>query len=199
MMITAPSNTTTKAGLIVLILALAGCQLLKAPMDIRTEDQVDLNRFTGDWYVIASIPTPFERNAYNAVESYAPPQGNRIQTTFTFNAGSLDGPKKTYRPVGFVGNDGSNAVWGMQFLWPFKAEYRVMFVDERYERTIVGRRARDYLWIMARRADLDEAAYQELVGIARAEGYDTSKLRRVPHNTVAAGDTQPSLSAADIM
>ena len=31
---------------------------------------VDLNRFMGDWYAIAHIPTFIERDAYNAVESY---------------------------------------------------------------------------------------------------------------------------------
>lgn len=29
---------------------------------------VDLPRFMGDWYVIATIPTRFEKNAYDAVE-----------------------------------------------------------------------------------------------------------------------------------
>ena len=45
---------------------------------------VDLPRFMGDWYVIASIPTPFERGAYNAVESYALEQDGRIGTVFRY-------------------------------------------------------------------------------------------------------------------
>ena len=32
---------------------------------------VDLERFMGDWYVIANIPTIFERDAVNPLESYS--------------------------------------------------------------------------------------------------------------------------------
>ena len=32
--------------------------------------QVDLDRFMGDWYVIANIPTFIEKDAYNAIETY---------------------------------------------------------------------------------------------------------------------------------
>ena len=44
-----------------------GCQTMKP---IQTVGSVDLKRFMGDWYVIASIPTFIETDAYNAVESY---------------------------------------------------------------------------------------------------------------------------------
>jgi apolipoprotein D and lipocalin family protein len=33
-------------------------------------DYVDLDRFMGDWYVIATIPTFLERDAYNPIETY---------------------------------------------------------------------------------------------------------------------------------
>ena len=37
---------------------------------IHTVEKVDLNRFIGDWYVIANIPTFIEKDAYNAIETY---------------------------------------------------------------------------------------------------------------------------------
>jgi len=40
----------------------------QSPMD--TVDYVDLPRFMGDWYVIANIPTVFEKGAHNPVESH---------------------------------------------------------------------------------------------------------------------------------
>ncbi|MEM7217824.1 MAG: lipocalin family protein [Pseudomonadota bacterium] len=159
------------------VLVAAGCA--SAP-PLRTAEYVDLERFAGDWFVIATIPTPFERNAYRAVESYSPPADGRIDTTFSFNRGGFDGERKTYRPTAFVRGDGSNAVWGMQFIWPFKAEYRIVHVDSAYQVTVIGRSKRDYAWIMARDAVLTPAAYAELVGILRDEGYDVDKLRRVP-------------------
>jgi len=38
----------------------------------------------------------------------------------------------------------------MQFLWPFKAEYLIAYVDPDYSETIIARNNRDYVWIMAR-------------------------------------------------
>ncbi len=42
--------------------------------------------------------------------------------------------------------------------------------------------ARDYVWIMARKPDISDAAYAALVQKVSDMGYDTKKLRRVPHH-----------------
>ena len=160
-------------------LVLTGCTATYSA--ITTVDNVDLNRFSGDWFVIASIPTVIEADAYNAVETYAPPVRNRIETQFRFNAGALDGPVRTYTPTAFVSED-SPGIWGMQFIWPIRAEYRIVHLDDAYQYTIVGRSKRDYVWIMARRADISEETYRNLVARVAELGYDTSKLRRVPHS-----------------
>lgn len=152
-----------------------------SPQPIRTAERVDLDRFMGDWYVVANIPTSFERNAWNALEQYSRNERGEIETTFTFNKGAADGPEKVYRPKGFVTDDPSNAVWGMQFIWPFKAEYRILHVDEDYSETIIGRRKRDYLWIMTRVPHPDEAQLERLIQIAVEEGYLREKIQRVPH------------------
>lgn len=162
------------------LLFLAGCQSY-AP--IETAEYVDLNRFSGDWYVIAAIPTFLERNAYGAIERYEPPQDGKIATTFTFYEGGFDGEFKEYNPTGFVRDDGSNAVWGMQFVWPIKAEYRVLYVDDDYQTTIVGRTKRDYVWIMAREPKLSDAVFEVLKQRVVAAGYDLTDLRKVPQRS----------------
>ena len=162
-------------------LALTGCQSGSQMPPIRTATSVDLNQFSGDWFVIASIPTFIEADAFNAVESYSRPEDGKIATTFTFNKGSFQGEKKTYRPTGFIRENTGNAVWGMQFVWPIRAEYRVVYVDDDYQQTIIGRSKRDYVWLMARSPNIDDTAYQRLVDIVVEQGYDPSLLRRVPH------------------
>lgn len=142
--------------------------------------QVDLARFMGKWYVIASIPSFIERHAYDAVESYEMRPDGRIQTTFTYRNGSFDAPLKTMRPVGTVRPGTGNAIWGMQFIWPIKAEYVVVYLDPGYTETIIGRSARDYAWIMARTPTIPDAEYAADVERLRNLGYDISKLRRVP-------------------
>ena len=116
-----------RALTVVLWLLLAGCETMSRP-PIATAAHVDLPRFMGDWYVIANIPTFIETGAHNAVESYRLAPDGTIETTFTFNADAFDGPEKRYHPLGFVVDRESNAVWGMQFIWPIKADYRIVYV-----------------------------------------------------------------------
>jgi apolipoprotein D and lipocalin family protein len=166
-------------GLVGSVALLAGCSST-GPAPIRTADYVDLPRFMGDWYVIAHIPAYLERAAYNAVESYRLLDDGRIETTFSFNDGGFEGKRKTYHPTGFVVDSESNAVWGMRFIWPIKADYRIVHVDADYRHTIIGRNKRDYVWIMARSPQITAQALQQLTSIIAAQGYDTAKLRNVP-------------------
>ncbi len=160
------------------IALVAGCATSRPP--IPRMQQVDLQRFMGDWYVIGNIPTLPERDAYNAVESYALTADGRIDTRFRYREGGFDGALKTMNPVGTVVPGTGNAVWGMQFVWPIKAEYVIVEVDPAYQLTIIGRTARDYAWIMARQPSLPEARYEAAVQRLKALGYDVAKLRRVP-------------------
>jgi len=82
-------------------------------------------------------------------------------------------------PTGFVQSE-NNAEWGMRFIWPFKGEFLVIYLDEDYEHTIIGRTRRDYVWIMSREPEMDEADYQRLVSFIEDRGYDISDLRKVP-------------------
>lgn len=161
----------------VVLLALAACS---SPAPIRTATVVDLERFMGDWYVIATIPTFIETNAYNAMESYRLAGDGIVATTFSFREGGFEGEHKTYRPTGYVLDRESNAIWGMQFIWPIQADYRIIFVDDSYSQTVIGRTARDYVWLMARTPQLSEADYQRFLRLIADEGYDVSKVRKVP-------------------
>jgi len=166
-----------------ILASLWGCAGTKP--HIKTVQQVDINRFMGAWYVIAAIPTAIEKEAFNAVETYKRNGDGTIDTTFNFNQGSLTGPLKAYHPKGFVVAGTGNAVWGMQFIWPIKAEYLIAHVDDAYTQTIIARNARDYVWIMARTPQLSDDAYAALTGKVAAMGYDISQLRKVPHNQPA--------------
>jgi apolipoprotein D and lipocalin family protein len=157
---------------------LTACAAKEAEM--RTVDYVDLERFMGDWYVIANIPTFLEKGAHNAVENYALNDDGTIATTFTFRADSFDGKRKEFTPKGFVTNTETNATWGMRFIWPIKADYRIVYLDDDYSMTIIGRQKRDFVWIMARKPDISDSDYEKLLGIVESLGYDMSKVERVP-------------------
>ena len=168
------------ALVVVAAVTLAGCASSGSDRPLATVARVDLERFMGNWYVIASIPTFIEREAFNAVESYRIDTDGSIATTFTFRAGGFDGPERRYEPRGFVRDRASNAVWGMQFIWPIKADYRIAWLAEDYSITVIGREARDYAWIMARTPTLSDAAYASAVTFLEGQGYDVRQLRKVP-------------------
>jgi len=148
---------------------------------VKPVSYVNLNQFMGDWYVIACIPTLIEAEAYSAIESYQLEKDGTINTTFVFRKGGFDGPEKRYNPHGFVVENTGNSVWGMQFVWPFKSEFIITYLDKDYTSTIIARNARDYVWIMARTPFINDSRYQELTKIVANLGYDISKLRNVPH------------------
>ncbi|OUU35114.1 MAG: hypothetical protein CBC09_09565 [Cellvibrionales bacterium TMED49] len=159
--------------LFTLVFGCLGCSVLE---EIKTEPYVDLERFMGEWYVVASIPTFLEKEAYNPKESYRLNADGTIATTFTFNSGALDGFKRAFYPTGFVRDVQSNAVWGMQFVWPVKADFRIVFVDTDYSHTIIGRQKRDFLWIMARQPNLEESVLEELIQLSVDEGYSRDDI-----------------------
>ena len=177
---------TTRSGFgekpVRLSLVLAGLMLsaCSSVEPLATVDYVDLDRFMGDWYVIGNIPTFIETEAFNAVESYRLDEDGSIATTFTFNQGSFTGEEKLYEPRGFVSNPQSNAEWGMRFIWPIKADYRIIYLDDDYQLTVVGRNKRDFVWLMARTPTISDQQYDAMVELIEDVGYDITKLRKVP-------------------
>ena len=137
--------------------------------------------------MIANIPTFIEKGAHNAVESYRLAADGTIETTFTFRAGGFDGELKRYTPRGFVQDRTTNAVWGMQFIWPVKADYRIAYLSADYTQTVIGREKRDYVWIMARTPQMPETDYQRILKFLAGQGYDVSRIRKVPQRW----DTHP--------
>ena len=148
--------------------------------EMKTVEYVDLERFMGSWYVIANIPTFLEKGAHNAVETYELDDDGSIKTTFTFRKDGFDGEQKEFNPRGFVTDETTNALWGMRFVWPIKADYRIVYLDDNYSQTIIGRQKRDFVWIMARTPTISDADFEMLMQRSAALGYDVSKIERVP-------------------
>jgi apolipoprotein D and lipocalin family protein len=140
---------------------------------------VDIPRFMGDWHVIAAIPTMFEKGAYNSMDSYRLEADGTIATTFSYNADSPDGPCKTMKSRGYVLDEGMGAIWGQQYIWPIKADYRISYLSPDYQHTVITREKRDYVWIMSRTPTMSPADLDRLTAFVASQGYDASKLQRV--------------------
>lgn len=157
---------------------MAGCQHRVLP-PVAMAESVDLPRFMGSWFVLAHIPLAPENKAWNAVEHYQLLDNGRVATTFVFRQGSAEGERKDFHPVASI-DSADNAQWKMQFLWPFKADFRISWLDSDYQLTVIGRKKRDYVWVMARTPEISAQSWQQIEAFLDQQGYDLAKLRRVP-------------------
>ena len=166
-------------SIILILILLTSCQdSMNEPLE--TVQYVNIEKFMGDWYVIANIPTFLEKGATNAIESYRLNDKGEVETRFSYYKGSPKGVKKEYFPKGFIINKETNAEWKMQFLWPFKAPFLIIDLDSDYSFTVIGVPNRKYVWIMARKPAIPEDTYLAILSRLKQKGYDLSSLQMVP-------------------
>jgi apolipoprotein D and lipocalin family protein len=145
-----------------------------------TVNYVDIDRFMGRWYVIAAIPTSFEKGAVNSVETYTWNEAKkRIDIDFRFKQDTVDGAEKIIPQKGFIHNTQTNAEWRIQPFWPLLLAYLIVDLADNYSDTIIGVPNRKNVWIMSRNPKMDERRYQELVSKVIALGYDPKDLVKV--------------------
>ena len=131
---------------------------------LETVKQVEIPRFMGSWYVIANIPTSFEKGATNAIEKYTwNEKKDRIDIDFTFHKDSPSGELRSIPQKGFIYNSTTNAEWRVQPFWPLRLAYLILELDSEYQYTVIGVPSRKYVWIMARTPQLNKETYDLLV------------------------------------
>ena len=162
------------------LLALAACSSAPKIAPLKTVPHVDLPRFMGGWYVIGTIPWIIEKDNVGTMDVYALRPDGKIDIRYVFHKKSLQAPKKEWKATATVVNAKTNSEWAVQFIWPFKAPYLLIDLSSDYQRTIVGHPSRDLIWIMSRSPQMTETDYAAALDVAKQQGYDTSRITRVP-------------------
>ncbi|HEY6160218.1 MAG TPA: lipocalin family protein, partial [Bacteroidia bacterium] len=126
-------------------------------------------------YVIAFIPTPFDRNWKDIVEDYSVDgEGElRISTSYRRN-----GKTHSVRGKGFVDRTSGNSKWKVQYLWPFKADYWIIELADDYSYAVVGHPKKKFLYILARTPQMKQELYEGIVERCRKKGYDMNRLKK---------------------
>lgn len=159
---------------------LAACSTTPKPAPLRTVDHVDLERYMGDWHVLGTIPWFVEKNNVGTMDIYRMRPDGRIDVTYAFHKKSLDAPRQEMKAVARVVDTKSNAEWRVRFLWPFEAPFLVIDLAPDYRFTTIGYPDRSLIWIMGREPQVSEEDYARLLENAAAQGYDVSRIVRVP-------------------
>jgi len=172
--------------------SLAACARSADP--IQPVRGVDLSRYMGRWYVIASIPTRFERGGHNAVETYRRNDDGTVCTWFRQRPESFDADVKLLKSTASVVSGSGNGEWRVRFFAFLKTQYLVGWLKPDYSQVMVVRDARDYLWFMARTPSVPYTDYAAMLDRAKTMGYDTSKIQKVPQRWPEHGDGSESFA-----
>ncbi|MCL4685694.1 lipocalin family protein [Myxococcota bacterium] len=143
----------------------------------QTVRHVDLDRYAGTWYEIASFPHRFQRGCVATTATYEPRDDGRIRVRNRCRAGGLEADERGVDGVAWP-VDETNAKLRVRFFWPFTGDYWVIALDPDYQWVVVGHPQREYLWILARTPQIDASLYEALREKARAQGFDVSRLER---------------------
>ncbi len=180
-----------------IVVAFAGLSACASQPDHRptesppdTVASVDLERYAGKWYEVARYPNRFEdKLTYRCVgvtAEYALRDDGRVAVTNTCYEDTLDGPFNQVEGVARSVSE-SNARLEVSFApeWVKGAwgDYWILDLTEDYQAALVGDPEGRYLWVLSREPQLPSETYESLLETARAQGYATEPLERVPQPT----------------
>ncbi|KAJ8753261.1 hypothetical protein K2173_017879 [Erythroxylum novogranatense] len=149
---------------------------------------IDLKRYTGRWYEIASFPSFFQPR--NGVDTRATYNLNEDGTVHVLNETWSNGKRVSIEGSAYKADPKSDeAKFKVKFyvppflpIIPVVGNYWVLYLDDDYQNALIGEPTRKYLWILCRQTHLDEAIYNQLLEKAKEEGYDVSKLHKTPQS-----------------
>lgn len=146
---------------------------------------VDLSRYVGQWYEIARLPNRFQKKCADSVTAnYTLRSDGKIQVVNRCRKPS--GEFTTATGKAKIVDKKTNAKLKVTFFWPFYGKYWILDLGPNYEYAVVGEPGRDYLWILSRTPQIDEALYQQLLAKMQARGFETTRMIRTAHPAVSA-------------
>jgi len=147
------------------------------PAKLQVVPKVDLGRYAGRWYEIASFPQSFQRGCTDSRADYRLRDDGTVEV---LNSCLRDGRVDTAKGEAWVVDKGTGAKLKVSFFWPFRGDYWVIELGGDYEYAVVSAPSMKYLWILSRTPQMDERRYQEIVGRLKERGFDVAKLNRTP-------------------
>ena len=164
---------------LIALVALSGCSSFDKPPRTTTQS-VNLKKYLGKWYEIASFPNYFQRGCRCTSAQYKWLGDNKISVLNRCIKGSnkkYSQAKATAWPV-----NASNSKLKVQFFWPFKGDYWILYLQKDYQYALVGSPNYKYLWILSRTKTLKKSVISKLISIAKEKGFDEKKLNFTKQN-----------------
>ena len=164
-----------KYQLLVLTL-ISTCMNTLHAQPLRTVPAVDLDRYAGTWYEIASFPQRFQKGCQGTTATYTLSDKGHVIVENRCNRDSLDGKSSSIKGKAFVEPNSGNAKLKVRFFWPFTGKYWIIDLAADYSYAVVGHPDRTYLWILSRTPQMPDDVYQGIQVRLKANGYELDKL-----------------------
>jgi apolipoprotein D and lipocalin family protein len=162
---------------------LGGCAPAGERVPLPTVSYVDLPRYVGTWYEIASYPHRFQKGCVATRAVYTLNADGTVGVVNECRLGRLDGSLKVVEGLARVVDANTNAKLEVSFFRPFWGSYWIIDLDPDYRWAVVGHPSRNYLWVLSRSPTLNAAVYRQIVERLPTLGYDPARLNRTlqPH------------------
>ncbi|WP_119155695.1 lipocalin family protein [Caldimonas tepidiphila] len=152
--------------------------------DPRTVPLLDLDRYAGDWYEVARLPTALERGCSRDASTRYTLRGDDTLVV-TNRCVQDDGSVEAVTGIAQQPDPAAPGKLKLSFApdmlrWlPFTwADYWVLHVDDDYSHAVVGTPERDHLWLLSRTPRMDDTTFHRLASLAAGQGYEVHRLRR---------------------
>lgn len=144
---------------------------------VKTVPFVDLNKYAGKWYEIASFPQRFQKGCNATTAEYTATDKGYIIVENRCNKGSIEGKQTYIKGKAFIEKNSGNAKLKVQFFWPFRAKYWIIDLVDDYSFAVVSHPNKKYLWILSRTPKMEENVYQQITTRLKEKGFDLAKLQ----------------------
>jgi apolipoprotein D and lipocalin family protein len=157
-----------------------GCSLFggKNYPFLQVVPKVDITKYAGKWYEIASLPVSQQKGCYCTTADYSIIDSTTIKVVNKCRKGSINGEYDEAEGKAFVVEGSNNAKLRVQFFWPFRGDYWIIDLDNDYKYAVVGVPSRKYFWILSRTPDMDDELLNLLLARVKEMGFDISKAQK---------------------
>ncbi len=159
---------------IIISLAMANAQ----SQTLETVSNVDLTKYAGKWYEIASFPQRFQKGCHCTTAEYTLSDKGYVIVVNRCRKDSVNGKEAGITGKAFVVPGSGNAKLKVQFFWPFTGKYWIIDLANDYSYAVVSHPNRKYLWILSRTPKMDAVVYEGIISRLKAKGLDTDKLQK---------------------
>jgi apolipoprotein D and lipocalin family protein len=147
---------------------------------MQTVPYVDLKKYAGKWYEIASFPQRFQRNCNCTTAEYTLSEKGYVIVENRCRKDSVTGREVSIKGKAFIEKGSNNSKLKVQFFWPIRGKYWIIDLSEDYSYAVVSHPNKKYLWILSRTPTMDPILYQQILTRLKNMGLDTEKLHRTP-------------------